>query len=118
MFNSRYLEYADVAVTEYWRAIGMADLPEWRDAEFHVVHADVTYKKPFRYDDMIEASCRVERFGTTSMVTMIELSHAETGDLHSIIRVTSVNVHLDTGKPLPIPDTVRERIAEFDAAID
>jgi acyl-CoA thioester hydrolase len=117
VFNSRYLEYADVAVTEYWRAVGMSDLPEWRDAEFHVVHADVTYKKPFRYDDMIEAACRVERIGTTSMLTLIELRHAETGDLHSIIRITSVNVHLDSGKSLPIPESVRARITAFDANI-
>jgi acyl-CoA thioester hydrolase len=114
VFNSRYLEYADVAITEYWRAADMKALPEWRDAEFHVVHADVTYKKPFRYDDVIEAFVRTDRVGTTSLVTAIELTHADTGELHSSIRITSVNVHLDSGKPLPIPDCVRAHIAAFD----
>lgn len=115
VFNSRYLEYADVAITEYWRAVDMADLPEWRDAEFHVVHADVTYRKPFRYDDMIDATCRVEKVGRTSMVKLVELYHGDTGDLHSSIRITSVNVHLESGTPQPIPDSVRARIASFDA---
>jgi acyl-CoA thioester hydrolase len=116
VFNSRYLEYADVAITEYWRAADMAALPEWKDAEFHVVHADVTYRKPFRYDDMIEASVRTDRIGTTSLVTLIELAHADTGDLQTSIRITSVNVHLDSGKSLPIPESVRARITAFDSS--
>lgn len=116
VFNSRYLEYADVAITEYWRAANMATLDDWRDAEFHVVHADVTYRKPFRYDDMIEAFVRTDRIGTTSLVTLIELAHADSGDLHTSIRITSVNVHLDSGRPLPIPASVRAHITAFDGA--
>jgi acyl-CoA thioester hydrolase len=43
------------------------------------------------------------------------LAHADTGDLHTSIRITSVNVHLDSGKPLPIPESVRKQISAFDA---
>ncbi len=51
VFNSRYLEYADVALSEYWRWLRLADLAEWQSMEFHVARATVDYKAPLRYDD-------------------------------------------------------------------
>ena len=49
VFNSRYLEYADVAATEYWEWTGIAGAlgSAWTETEFHVRHASVDYLKPF-----------------------------------------------------------------------
>jgi len=101
VFNSRYLEYADVAVTEFWEWTGIAEaLPD-------VWPTEIDYLKPFRLGDTIEAFVRVEKLGTTSLTKRFELAHAETGELHTVITMVSVHVDLETGRPIPLPDAIR-----------
>ena len=114
VFNSRYLEYADVALSEYWRWLRLADLPEWRAMEFHVARATVDYKAPFRYDDEFDAFARTARIGTSSVTSLVELVHAETGALHTVIELVHVNVDLDTGRSAPIPPMIRAHMLGTD----
>lgn len=113
VFNSRYLEYVDVAATEFWEwsGIGAALGDVWRHTEFHVRRAEVDYLKPFQWGDTIVIWARVERVGNTSMTMRYEMTHAETGELHAVVEQVTVNVHLPTGRPAPLPDTVRTFIA-------
>jgi YbgC/YbaW family acyl-CoA thioester hydrolase len=109
VFNSRYLEYADVATTEFWEWTGIeAALGDvWRHSEFHVRKAEVDYLKPFVWGDTVEAHVRIARIGATSLTMAMELMHGQTGALHATIVMVTVNVHLPTGRPLAIPDAVR-----------
>ena len=112
VFNSRYLEYADVALSEFWRWAALDDIgPDWQDAEFNYVRATIDYKQPFRLDDMVEGFVRIERIGTSSMTHRIELCHAETGELHTVIEMVSVHVDPVARKSKPIPQGVRVRLA-------
>ncbi|KTF68742.1 4-hydroxybenzoyl-CoA thioesterase [Sphingomonas sp. WG] len=116
VFNSRYLEYADVGLTEFWRWANLAELgPVWMEAEFNVVRAQLEYKRPFRFDDLVEAFVRVERLGNSSMTMRIDLCHAETGELHAEVEMVSVHLDLDTRRPQPIPDVVRARLLALGA---
>ena len=110
VFNSRYLEYADVALSEYWRWLRLAELPEWRSMEFHVARAGVDYQLPFRYDDPFDAWVRTERIGTSSVTSRVELVHAQTGALHTVIELVHVNVDLDAGRSTPVPPAVHKRM--------
>lgn len=114
VFNSRYLEYADVALSEYWRWLRLADLPEWRTLEFHVARATVDYTAPFRYDDEFDAYARTERIGTSSITSRVELVHADTGTLHTVIELVHVNVDLDAGRSAPVPQAIRDRMLQTD----
>lgn len=108
VFNSRYLEYADVAVTEFWEwtGIGNALGATWHDTEFHVRRAEVDYLKPFVLGDEVIAHVRVERLGTSSITKRFELTNAA-GELCCAIDMVSVNVHLPTGRPVPLDPQVR-----------
>ena len=111
VFNSRYLEYADVALTEFWRWADLSEIgPDWLDAEFNVVRSTIEYKKPLRLDDMIEAFVRIDRIGNSSMTHRIDLCHADTGELHATVEIVSVHVDLVARKSVPIPDKVRRRL--------
>jgi YbgC/YbaW family acyl-CoA thioester hydrolase len=83
VFNSRYLEYADVAVTEFWEWTGIAEaLPDvWPTTEFNVRRTKIDYLKPFRLGDTIEAFVRIEKLGTKSLTKRFELTHAGSGEL-------------------------------------
>jgi acyl-CoA thioester hydrolase len=109
VFNSRYLEYADVAATEFWdwTGIGEALGAAWTETEFHVRRTEIDYLKPFVFGDTLDAFVRIERIGNSSMTQRFELCHAVTGDLHTVIDMVIVNVHLPTGKPIPIEAPIR-----------
>lgn len=113
VFNSRYLEYADVLITEYWRATGVQQT-SLGELEFHVVRAEVDYRAPIRYDELIEGRVWTEKVGRTSLVTCMELHGQANGagedDLRAEMRLVNVHVDLSEGTPLPIPDEVRARL--------
>ena len=71
VFNARYLEYFDVAMTEIWReAIGPYEQAT-ADAgvDLVVAEAGVRYLDSLRFDDLFELRATVSRIGTTSMTT-------------------------------------------------
>ena len=105
VFNSRYLEYADILVTEYFRDRRAAGMPA--DLEFHVRRAELDYLMPIRSDELIEGRMIVERIGNSSMTMLISLHGAEDRSHRADIRLVQVQVDLDTGKPLRIGDALR-----------
>jgi acyl-CoA thioester hydrolase len=112
VFNSRYLEYADFAIVEYWRAMGL--LPGDPGApECHVGTATVRYVKPIRMDELIEACVRVDRFGTASMTWSIELHGANAEDLRARIELIYVAVDLATGRSQALPEPFKARVRAF-----
>ena len=116
VFNSRYLEYADLALVEYWRTAGIT-IGREDGPEFHVGRATVTYRKPIRVDEMVDALVRVERFGTASMTNRIELHGAGAEDLRAEIELVYVCVDLVTGKSQPIPESFKARFERLNARI-
>ena len=107
VFNSRYLEYADVALTEYWEAAGMAEQLGDQVWESHIRRAEVDFLKPFVLGDSIDMWVRMEAIGNSSYTQRIEMTHAETGELHAVVTSVAVGVDLATGKSLPHTPRVR-----------
>ena len=118
VFNSRYLEYADAAVTEFWEWTGIEQAlgEAWRRIEFHVRRAEIDYLKPLVFGDTVEAFVRISRLGSSSLTQRFELCHATTGDLHATVDLVAVNVHLPTGRPAPIEGEVREFLERLAAS--
>lgn len=116
VFNSRYLEYADHAVGEFWEWSGMDDLgAAWTSAEFHVRRTEIDYLKPFVMGDEVEAFVRIDRVGTTSLTQRFELCHAQTGDLHCAIEMVIVHVGDLGGRPTAITGAVRDALERLAA---
>lgn len=122
VFNARYLDYADIAVTEYWRATGFKQVSDAEDIHFHVARAEVDFRKPIFFDEEIDLYCRTSAFGRTSMTTLVEIHGvgAEEGaeDLRAAITLINVHVDLDTHRPAPLPDLVRDVFGRFEGLAD
>ncbi len=105
VFNSRYLEYFDIGITEYWRAVGVYDRWPQRDSpEFHVARADVDYKVPILLDEEIDICVRCSRVGRSSMTFLFELHGAGEDDLRATGLEVSVHVAEAQGASTPVPD--------------
>lgn len=115
VFNARYLDYADIAVTEYWRAIRGAGLWNNDPVECHVAKAEVNFKKPIRADEELDLMARTPRFGNSSMTTLVEIHGAGAEDLRASIELVAVHIDLADHRPRPLPDTVRAALTAFDA---
>ncbi|MGB7405389.1 MAG: thioesterase family protein [Pacificimonas sp.] len=113
VFNSRYLEYLDVGITEYWRAVGM-----WaggtQDLEFHVARNTVDYRKPLLHDDEFEVCVRMEELGRTSMRAVWEIHPVGKDDLRASGETVNVHVAEVRGAATPLPDAVRTMFETYE----
>ncbi len=110
VFNGHYLTYFDVAITEYWRSIGVpypALFERW-GTDLFVVKAGIEYHAPARYDDILDIGVRVARIGKSSMHFALGIFR---GDQHLIGgEVIYVNAVPATRVPSPVPSGLRELI--------
>lgn len=84
VFNSRYLEYADMLLNEFLRGRGISIVGT--DAfEVHVRKATVDYLKPILLDEEIDGLVRVSRIGNSSMTVLIELHGLGREDVRATI---------------------------------
>lgn len=115
VFNSRYLEYFDIGITEYFRTVGLYPQPNLQGApELHVVKAEVIYRAPVLLDEMMAIGVRCEKIGRTSLSFAFEV-HGESGeDLRA--SGTEVQVHVDEprGRPTPVPARLIALFEEYE----
>jgi acyl-CoA thioester hydrolase len=114
VFNARYLDYADIAVTEYWRATGLRNAQPDDPFECHVARATVNFRKPILPDELITVAARTDAIGNTSMTQRVGIFGAAAADLRAEVELIAVHVDLSTHRPMPIPSWAREMITAFD----
>lgn len=114
VFNGHYLTYFDVAVTEYWRTIGLPYPETTADSggELYTVKATLEYHSPARYDDELELLIRCSRIGRSSLEFLIEIWR---GDDH-LVSGQLIYVHADprAGKSAPLPARLIDTITGFE----
>jgi acyl-CoA thioester hydrolase len=113
VFNSRYLEYFDIGIVEYWRAAGIyGGVGLDGGPEMHVVSASVVYRAPILLDEMVAIAVRCSRIGRTSLTFAFELHCGQAEDLRATGEEVHVHVAEVRGRPSPLPEAV---IAKFEA---
>lgn len=114
VFNGHYLTYFDIAVTEYWRQIGLPypQATAETGGELYTVKSVVEYASPARYDDELDLHIRCRRIGRSSLTFVLEIWRAAerlvTGEL--------VYVHADpqARKSAPLPPGLVAAIVNFE----
>lgn len=116
VFNGHYLTYFDVAITEYWRAIGYPypDALLAQGCDTFVKKAVVEYHAPAGYDDTLEIGVRVARIGRSSMRFVLEIYRGETPLVEG--EIVYVNADPATRAPAPVPAFLREAISSFEVS--
>src|SRR4051812_7585197 len=111
VFNGHYLNYFDVAFTEYWRNTGLPDVLQQAQAgqEMFARKATIEYQAPARFDDMLDIGVRCASFGRTSIRFVLEIHRGE----EHLVSGELVYVYADTAarKGVPLPDHWRAAIA-------
>jgi len=114
VFNANYLMYFDVAMAEYWRAIGRGRERELAEVymRLYTVKATVEYHAAARYDEEIDVCARVLRFGRSSLTFAFGIwrggDHLAAGEL--------IYVHADseTRKSVPLPQLFKDAVLAYE----
>lgn len=107
LFNSRYLELADVAMTEFFRALGFAYgelIAAGMDPS--VVRAGIEFRRPARFDDVLDVAAACTRVGRSSfdLAVLVERDRNPIAEMN----LTYVNVEPRAGTSRPITEAIAE----------
>jgi acyl-CoA thioester hydrolase len=115
VFNGHYFLYFDVAVAEYWRAIGFRypqDIVEKFGTDIYAVKASAEYHGSATYDQLLDVGCRVSSIGRSSMRFALGVwrgdEHLTSGEL------VYVNADVQTKKSAPWPEPIKQMILRFE----
>ena len=97
VFNANYLLYFDVAFTEYWRdRVGPWDDMVSVGVDVVVAEANLRFRAPARFDDILALEVTTEELGKTSMTTRVDVQRD--GELLVEMRLRHVFVDRATSK--------------------
>jgi acyl-CoA thioester hydrolase len=117
VFNAHYLLYADVCVTEYWRAVGMRYPEDFAplNTDLYVRKATIDYRSAAYYDDELEVCGRIARIGNSSLEFVVEIYRRRQYEAVLVV-VELVYVHVDAAARTPqrVSDELRGKIRAFE----
>jgi len=114
VFNGNYLTYADVGITEYFRALGMPFPLEMANGgtELFAVRTLLNYLAPARFDEELLIGIRVSRLGRSSMTFSLGIWRADvtvtSGEIVYVLAETA------TRSSSPIPEWLREKVRQYE----
>lgn len=110
VFNGHYLTYLDVAISEYWRAVGMPypDGMVHQGGDIFVRQHQLAYHAPASLDDWLDIGVRCERIGSSS----ITVGWAVWSDHRLLVTGEAVYVYtsLATRRPQAVPEVFRAQV--------
>ena len=117
IFYGAYIHFFEFAETELFREVGLAygqmfdELRIWLPR----VHLECDFRRAARLDDLLEVSVYVGRFGTKSMKLNFEVRRKNEDELIATAHFVLAAVDQETFETVPIPATMRERLAAYNA---
>jgi acyl-CoA thioester hydrolase len=112
VFNANFLAYVDVVLTEIWRAsMGSYDALLATGVDTVVAEANLRFRAPGRFDDLLTISGGFDGLGTTS--TTLKLWFRRDTELLCDADIRYVFVDTETWQKAPIPTEVRTALRPF-----
>jgi acyl-CoA thioester hydrolase len=115
VYNVNYFLYFDVAITEYWRAIGINypdGIVKTYGTDLYTAKATAEYHGSAEYDDFLDIHGRTARLGRSSLQFLLEIwrgnEHLVSGEL------IYVNADTASKKSVPLPEFLRQKIVGYE----
>jgi len=112
VYHSRYLEYLDVAMTEYFRHLGW----DYRrlvqeGCDPSIVRTTVNFIRPASFEDEISIRVRPIRVGNSSFTLGYEITTCNDGELLLAAETVYVNFDAANRRSSQLPASIRDRMA-------
>ena len=113
VYHARYLEYLDVALTEYFRHLGWDYRRLVKEGcDPSIVRTTVNFVRPASFEDQISIRVRPLRVGNSSFTLSYEITNCQGGEPLLAAETVYVNFDAATRRPSPLPSSVRERMSQ------
>jgi acyl-CoA thioester hydrolase len=108
VFNARYGDYADIAMTEYLRKlVGGYDRLLEAGMDTQVVRLTTDFRAPARFDDVLAIAVETTSLGNTSFALTMEIHDYLCGRRIATTTATYVLVTAKTHEKMRVPDDLR-----------
>jgi acyl-CoA thioester hydrolase len=115
VFFGHYLNYFDVGLLEYTRALGYTYLDMVASGvDMFYVEANCQYKGRAYFDDLLHVHTRIGHIGNTSFAFEFAIYRQPADEMIATGRITAVAVDTQTEQPIRVPDELREAVARFE----
>ncbi len=119
VFNARYGEYADLAASEFLRALGWFQAFLDGPLDYQLVKQTIEWRAPARFDQVLELSVRTLAVGTTSFTLRTEFRLADAAAVIATTETVYVVVDAKALSKAPVPAAFREALlVGADAVVD
>jgi len=112
VFNARYGEYVDLAISEFIRALGFNQAGGPVDFDFQLVKQTTEWRAPARFDDVLELSVIPKHLGNTSFTVLTEIRIAGDDKVIATTETVYVNVDPKTITKAALADRIRNALSE------
>lgn len=110
VFNSRYGDYVDVAVNEFFRAMGFGDDLISGVIDFQLVKQTIEWKAPAQFDQVLALSVAARHVGNTSFTLGTEFRIAGEDRVIAVVETVYVLVDSRTLQKTPIEADLRSAL--------
>lgn len=112
VFNGAYMTYLDVAVTEYFRFLGLDvdGLAKQGSFDMAVARCTMEWRGPARFDDLLEICCATRRIGNASFTVAFAIFVAGAARPLLTAETVYVNHNAHTRESIRVPDAIRAAI--------
>jgi len=111
VFNARYGDYVDVAVTEYFRILfgGFENILS-RGFDMQVVRLATDWKSPARFDDVLSIAVETVYLGNASYRLKLTFQNRLTKRMIAVSEITYVLVDSTRYEKVTIPEDIRQQL--------
>ncbi len=110
VFNPRYADYIDLAVTEFFKALGHGQSLLNGEFDFQLVKQTIEWKASARFDQVLELSIRTVRLGNTSFTMATAFRIAGEDRVIATAETVYVLVEADSLAKMTIPPHLRDAL--------
>lgn len=107
--NGVYANYLEVVRSAYLESVLERDLEEFPVV---IANLELSYRQPIELGDDPIVSLAVTELGTTSC-TMVHEFRVD-GEIVATAESTLVHVNFESREPVPIPESIRDRLTEYE----
>jgi len=114
VFNGNYLIYADIGVTELFRAMGGGQPGQFfaqYGSDIVVVNAELDYHASAELDELITVAARVARFGRRSFTIHVAIFRED--ERLTDMALTYAHVEADRSRAIPLPALFIADVRDF-----
>ncbi|MCY1635085.1 acyl-CoA thioesterase [Marinifilum sp. D737] len=114
--NGVQLSYLDLARMDYFQQV-YGQVIDWNNSALVLAHLEIDYLSSITLQDKIEVHTRIHKLGNKSVGLYQNIVDSVTGEIKTKTSQVMVGYSQKLGESIPVPETLKIRIREFEKEV-